>query len=1063
MRKIILSICISAIALSVHANTYYFSAAGNDANNGLTVDQAWATIHQLNTFNFSAGDVIMLEGGTIFNGAIYNPSFGNGVPGNPITLTSYGTGKATISSGLEEGFFLNRGNFTISNLKFLGSGYKITSAFTNGIDIYIDSTGSTDIDNIKIDSVEAVGYGGWGILMSNASDGFGFHHVSVTNCLLHDNGTGGFQINGSLDKTTQSTRFSNSDVYVGYTKAYNNYGRAEYDLEWTGAGILVSGTVNGLVEYCEAYANGKENGSPSAGPVGIFLGDSKYVTIQHCSSHHNSGGPSKHDGGGFDLDQGSYGCVIQYCESYENQGAGYGLYQAPTVNPWAFDTIRYNTSTNDGRSSYLYGAITFWGAGAKYKVTDAQVYGNQVNMNKPGYGLIFISSYLYNAFISDNIFCLEPPASYLNYNSSPQIPTGASVTNSSFPCTIQPQAPFISPVTYRGAFAPAPTAMWSDGWTNYNPQNIVYPVTDSIIQTPITSNTTLSGTKKYLIRGLVFVKNGAELTIRPGCILRGDNATPNSSLIITKGSKIFALGTSSKPIVFTSNQPIGARSAGDWAGLIILGKAHYNGSGGENYIQGLDAGPDTQFGGGVMPDDDDNSGVLQYIRIEYAGFNEQINGLTLGAVGRGTTIDHIQVSYSNDDAFEWAGGSVNCKYLVAYKSLDDNWDARNGYNGAVQFCLGLRDPDVADNTPGSASEGFESGNDVDGSSATPFTAALFCNMTEIGPLRGNPDAAISGGFRRTVRFSNSARLRMLNSILMDYPTGVFVDGDSCTALASGTYISPLANKSPGNLVFKNNLVAGNQAGSVLEKNTDWNMSKWFGDNKNDSLIATSGILISPYTVTDNNVFAGDYRPSAGSPALSNYNWNDSAFYRFDSTGNKTNFITCPITVAAPVSIIGPTNPYSYIQSGDTAKYYLSAKSIFGILRSNWTVPSGVTIQSGQGTDTLVVKFASTFNSGSMSVQNLSYCGALSVSRVLTLKKILPVIYTFTGDGNWNIAANWSGNLIPPSSLPSGSEIIIAPASNGSCILNVPQTILPGGKITVQQGKNFIILGSLSTN
>jgi len=349
MKKKILPFYLLLIVNFAQANTYYVSSSGNDASSGLTVAQAWRTINKVNTFNFLQGDIISFEGGATFNGAIYNSTFGNGVPGNPITLTSYGTGRATISSATEEGLFINSGNITISNLSFLGSGYKITSAFTNGIDIYIDSIATTDIDNVIIDNVESQGYGGWGILMSNASANFGFHHVSVTNCLLHDNGTGGFQINGSHNSLTQSTRFSNADVYVGYTKAYNNYGRLDYTLEWTGAGILVSGTVGGLVEHCEAYANGKENGSTNAGPVGIFLGDSRFVTIQNCSSHHNLGGPGKRDGGGFDLDQGTHGCVIQYCESYENEGAGYGLYQAQTVNPWSFDTIRYNTSTNDGR------------------------------------------------------------------------------------------------------------------------------------------------------------------------------------------------------------------------------------------------------------------------------------------------------------------------------------------------------------------------------------------------------------------------------------------------------------------------------------------------------------------------------------------------------------------------------------------------------------------------------------------------------------------------------------------------------------------------------------------
>lgn len=567
-----------------------------------------------------------------------------------------------------------------------------------------------------------------------------------------------------------------------------------------------------------------------------------------------------------------------------------------------------------------------------------------------------------------------------------------------FTCLIlQAQTPFITPVTYRGAFAPAPTAMWTAGWTNWDPENTNYGLTtDSTISGTITSNLTLSGTKKYLLSGLVYVDSLVTLTINAGCIIKGNAAVANSSLIVTRGGKIRALGTSTKPIVFTSSQPVGSRNKGDWGGVILLGRAHYNGAGGQAYIEGIAANRDSQFGGGFNPDDNDSSGVMQYVRIEFGGYifaqNAEINGLTLGAVGRKTVINNIQVSFVNDDAFEWFGGTVNCRYLVAYRCLDDNWDTDNGFSGAVQFCLGVRDPNISDNPSISTSEGFESdnapGNGITGTqygNGKPYTTAIFSNITEIGPLRGNTGATIATGFRRGARIRRFSHLRIVNSILMDHPTGVMIDGVTCAALASGSYLSPVSNSSPGNLVFKNNILAGNRD-RVTETNVvGFDVAGWFNSNRNDSISGTSGLLINPYNFT-----AGDYRPSTGSAALRNFNFNDSAFYYIDTTGNLSTLIACPATVATPAVIVGRNVACSYIGSGDTARYYLSSKSNLGVLRYEWTVPSGVTIVSGQGTDTLIVTYNNTFPaSGAISVRCQSYCGAYSAARSFTVSKGIP--------------------------------------------------------------------------
>ena len=180
----------------------------------------------------------------------------------------------------------------------------------------------------------------------------------------------------------------------------------------------------------------------------------------------------------------------------------------------------------------------------------------------------------------------------------------------------------------------------------------------------------------YLLKGWVYIANGAELTIEPGTVIKGDKQT-KASLICERGGKLIAKGSATEPIVFTSEEAPGSRKPGDWGGIIICGKAKNNQT--EMQIEG---GPRTKHGG---DNDADNSGVLSYVRIEFAGYpfqtDQEINGLTLGSVGSGTQIDHVQVSYSNDDSYEWFGGTVNCKYLVAFHGWDDDFDTDNGFSG----------------------------------------------------------------------------------------------------------------------------------------------------------------------------------------------------------------------------------------------------------------------------------------------------------------------------------------------------------------------------------------------
>ena len=453
----------------------------------------------------------------------------------------------------------------------------------------------------------------------------------------------------------------------------------------------------------------------------------------------------------------------------------------------------------------------------------------------------------------------------------------------------------IEATTYRGAFAPAPQPMWTNGWTNFDPQNAVYPTPNVNITTDITTDTRWSACNTYYLRGQIYVKNGATLTIDAGTIIRAESALVGPALIVTKGSKVFAIGTENNPIVFTSDKAIGSRSKGDWGGVIILGRGSYNINAGVNNIEGIASSADTQYGGGTTPDNNDNSGTLKYVRIEFGGYayaaNQEINGLTFGAVGRGTTVDNVQVSFANDDSFEWFGGSVNCKHLVAYRGLDDDFDTDNGFSGNVQFCLGVRDPNISDNPTVSTSEGFESDNNSTSSAATPFTSAIFSNFTLIGPSlrKGLPNAgAFATGYKRAARLRRNSQLKVFNSVFMDFEEGLFIDG--VTTEANANFGASTAGA--GTLKWRNNILAGTISSTNLVTSTTTAnasaLASWYSLNNNTTVSSSANILSLPYNTADAQSYTSlDYRPGSSSIAASGADFSDGALLNVENLENKT--------------------------------------------------------------------------------------------------------------------------------------------------------------------------------
>jgi len=401
----------------------------------------------------------------------------------------------------------------------------------------------------------------------------------------------------------------------------------------------------------------------------------------------------------------------------------------------------------------------------------------------------------------------------------------------------------------------------------------------------ITAATTWTADKIYLLKGNVFVTNNAQLTIEPGTIIKGDKST-KGALIITRGAKINAVGTPDKPIVFTSNVAINGRSQGDWGGVILLGKATNN-AGTSITIEGISDATDKAKHGGT--DDADNSGTMKYVRIEYAGIplgpDNEINGLTFGSVGSGTTIDYIEVYRSGDDAYEWFGGTVNCKHLLAIDTWDDDFDTDNGFSGKIQFGLAQRLASTADV---SGSNGFESDNNASGGNVLPQTKAIFSNMTILGPREpiiapATSAPSINANFQHGAQIRRNSSISIANSVIAGYTEGVFYDD----ALPAGATPNSSGNLTSDNSLFFNNLIFGsNSKGNQIKASNATTLAtvtaKLTANNVfNDAILAngvyTDAYKFSPDLAASSRTGTPNFIQIATSPALTGADFTNAKY------------------------------------------------------------------------------------------------------------------------------------------------------------------------------------------
>ena len=440
-----------------------------------------------------------------------------------------------------------------------------------------------------------------------------------------------------------------------------------------------------------------------------------------------------------------------------------------------------------------------------------------------------------------------------------------------------PNDGFFTPVAFKGAFDQ--DTLWLRGWTTLDHLGFLpgTPAAESAnvvtVVADVAGDTTWYRTNVYLMDGYIHVLAPATLTIEAGTVIKGLSAASittgesASALFVTAGAKIKAEGTASQPIIFTTEfddtgdaTDMGLYERGLWGGVVLLGKAVLNtasdAAGNTNspkydVFEGL---PDNEINGQRVyrfggSDDADNSGVLKYVSIRHGGYqflaNKELNGVSLGAVGSGTTLEHVEVYAFADDGFEFFGGTVNTKYLVSAFNDDDTFDVDQGFRGKNQFWFSIQEDGKRDS--GGEWNGEPSGIAV---SNAPIANFQLYNATFIGA--GNAGTNVAANHGLVIREYNSPR--MYNTILTDFTTG---NGNNSDGLRIADARSE-AMLTAGLLDVRETIVAG-----FGSRATNARSAILLADAARKNTTADP-LLASISRVNDRML---DPRPAAGSPAL----------------------------------------------------------------------------------------------------------------------------------------------------------------------------------------------------
>ena len=343
--------------------TYYVSNSGNDWASGTGWNTAWRSIDRVNGQHLKPGDNVLFEGGGTFNGSLYIPSKEGGNSWAPVTISTYGHGRANINSGSQPGLDVAQtAGVSLSNINFRGNG--MHNNRSHGIHFHSDWS-NQKLSYIRINDVDVSGYGGYNIKIAAPAWNSSFSDIRITGAELHDSREGGLWINASQHN-------ANKNVYIARVKAYNHPGTGQTG-KVSGNGIFVADVDGAIIERSVAF----NNGARGAAPVGIWVAGSNRVTVQYNESYGNKTMTGT-DGGGFDFDWDVTNSVMQYNFSHDNHGPGYLLcaqYKRHDGN-----VVRYNISQNDARTNGR-GGIHLYG-----NVRNTKIHNNVVFITPTGNG-----------------------------------------------------------------------------------------------------------------------------------------------------------------------------------------------------------------------------------------------------------------------------------------------------------------------------------------------------------------------------------------------------------------------------------------------------------------------------------------------------------------------------------------------------------------------------------------------------------------------------------------------------------------------------------------------------
>lgn len=314
---------------------------------------------------------------------------------------------------------------------------------------------------------------------------------------------------------------------------------------------------------------------------------------------------------------------------------------------------------------------------------------------------------------------------------------------------------------------------WLNNWTEFKPNKVDYGEANQILAGNIAVNTKLYKKNVYMLQGSVFVTNNATLTIEPGTVIMGDYES-NASLIITKGAIIIAEGLETDPIVFTSNRS--TRKAGDWGGIIILGDAPTNKFGNASSVNfNLDTSL-TSYGGNNV---NSNSGVLKFVRIEFAGKKIKgvgnFNALLLAGVGNKTILENIMVSYSAGDSFEIFGGELNLNKMVSLKSSSDDYKFNFGTQCRIDNSLAIRSSYLTSSLGSRCIDvaSYDKKEEVD--FAKKQTSVIATNLTLINNSENISADIQSGLVKEAVYVSENASIDLKRSVISGFNPAVLLN------------------------------------------------------------------------------------------------------------------------------------------------------------------------------------------------------------------------------------------------------------------------------------------------